>query len=455
MELNEVASRILGRHWMLIVIAVALGVGAAALLHRGDTKTYTASSRLVLDTADPQTAQESTSISDAAKAIATSPGQVSEALKNAHIRSRDPKRVADDHVSVRALGTSAVLQLSVSDRDPRTAAAISNALAAQVIRTRLDVGKGQVDSLVSGLDRKIATLNQKIAAADAAIALDARVAAGENGRRAAGRSGSAAANGVQSKDAQTSSDAQTLRDSLAQRRAALEAERVSLLSNDAARPKPSIISPATAPSDPDPSNRVPDMILGALLGLVMGVGLAGLFETIRPTMVGRDALAREFDTPLLGTLPGAPDLEVALQEATPIATRLGLAAKVTGARSVGLLAAGRPTELTGLAHQLEAAPAHVEPAFAGATGSPRPSVEGGGHDSHSAFTVRSLAESSSVNGGGFDAVVVVSPTALKKSEIIDTNHFLRASRLPVLGLITYRASRRGRNRWRPSRSANG
>jgi capsular polysaccharide biosynthesis protein len=423
MELNEAARRIFGRHWQLILIAVALCVAAAALLHSGDSKTYTASTRLVLDTPDPQTTQESAAIADAAKAIATSPGQVSQALKRAHVRDRDPKNVADKHVSVRALGTSAVLQLSVSDRNPRTAAMISNALADEVIRTRLTIGKGQVQTLVGDLDQKIAALNRKIASVDVGTPVQ---------------------------------DTQAQRDTLTQRRAALESERVNLLSDDAARPTPSIISSASTPSHPDSSRALPDMILAALLGLVIGVGLAGLLETVRPTLVGRDALAREFDTPVLGTMPGDPDSDEALEEASRIAMRLKLAAGITGARSVGLLAAGPPVDLTQLAQSLEALPAETEPALAGTIDSSRTTMVEATHDTgHPSLMIRPLPEKLSTNGGGVSAVVLVAPTALKKSEIIDTNHFLKATRLPVLGLITYRSPRRSRTGRTSGSDSNG
>jgi hypothetical protein len=38
--------------------------------------------------------------------------------------------------------------------------------------------------------------------------------------------------------------------------------------------------------------------------------------------------------------------------------------------------------------------------------------------------------------------VLVSPTALKKTELNDIEHLLQASRLPLLGVITYTAPNR-------------
>jgi hypothetical protein len=113
MELNEAARRIFGTHLRLIALWVILGFLVGALLHAGNERTYTATTRLVLDTPDARDRSDSTAIADMAKAIATSPSLVRAALDDAHITTRNPVDVARHHVSVTALGSSAVLDLSV------------------------------------------------------------------------------------------------------------------------------------------------------------------------------------------------------------------------------------------------------------------------------------------------------------------------------------------------------
>ena len=49
---------------------------------------------------------------------------------------------------------------------------------------------------------------------------------------------------------------------------------------------------------------VPRLGLAALLGLVLGIGLAAWAETVRPTVPGAARVARLLDAPLLGTLAG-------------------------------------------------------------------------------------------------------------------------------------------------------
>jgi len=290
LELNDAARRIFGQHWGVIVFCLLVGLWVPMHLHRGDQSMYTASARLVLDNQDPKTRAESAAINDIAQAIATSPTQVSQALVKAGAKGRNPVEVAKEDVSVRVLGSSGILELSVSDPSQTAAAAISNALAEGLIETRLEVTRGQVKKVDAALEERIARLNRRISALDLRVdsltlqAASADTAAQSNARR-------------RKRDEVTRSQ-----DFLAQQRGALESQRVSLVSTGALNHTPSIISPAAQPRRADPSGQLPDIILGALLGLIVGVGLAGLLETIRPTLVGADAVAREFDAPLLGTL---------------------------------------------------------------------------------------------------------------------------------------------------------
>jgi hypothetical protein len=82
-----------------------------------------------------------------------------------------------------------------------------------------------------------------------------------------------------------------------------------------------------------------DLVLGALLGLVLGIGSAGLIETVRPTFVGGDVLARELDTPLLGSLSRGSDERQRQRLVSLIAARLHLAADGVGVHDIVLLGA--------------------------------------------------------------------------------------------------------------------
>ena len=444
MELNEVVHRIFGQHWRLIAVFVALGIGVPVLLHLGDTPSYTASSRVVLDTQDPESRSESAAIVDTAKAIATSPSQVRDALRRAGVRGRDAVDVAEQHVSVQGLGSSGVFQLSVSDRDPRIAVAIANALAAQVIRGRLAVTQGQVQGILTDLGQQIDDLDSRISYLDARIAsLNERILrAGTTDTAATLRS--------------DREDADQLKATLVQQRATLETERNSVASTDAMRPKPTILSEAVPPAGADSSRLPADIVLGALAGLILGVGLAGIMETFRPTLVGGDALARELRAPVLGALPRKPEEDASLAEAGDIAARIGLAAEATALRKIALLAGGPPVDLGPLAERLQAAlpldssapapevrgtaPAVVADwggSVAGARlASPTTSLRGG--KAHPDIRIRPFnLQSGSMNNGSRAGLILVLPTAIKKAELAEVGHLLTVTNMPLIGVITY------------------
>lgn len=446
MELNEVVRRIFGQHWRLIVCFIALGIAAPALLHLGDAPTYTASARGVLDTQDPESRAEAAAIIDTARAIATSPGPVRSALRAAHVTGRDPVEVAKHQVSVRGLGSSGVFQLSVSDRDRRTAAAIANALAAQVIRARLAASQGQTQQVLADLGQEIGDLNARITYLDARIdSLDERISSASGLERAELRADRARA--------------KQLSDSLVQQRGALEVQQNGVRSSESVRPKATIISRAGPPTAADSSRFFADVVLGALLGLILGVGVAGIIETFRPTLVGGDALAREFRAPLLGTLTNEPDDWEALHDETGIGMRLRLAAEAAALLKVSLVPIGPQVNVGPLAEWLEAASEDVaelvvpEPELA----EPVEAVPGrpwrlaigahAGSPAHPPVRVRPFDvqnASASLNNGTPGGLVLVLPATVKKGELMDAGHLLTVSRLPLLGLITYPRRRRVR-----------
>ena len=418
MELNDALRRIVGQHWRLLGICLIAGA-LLSLLFAPQGTLYSASARLVLDTADPATRQESGVIADTAKAIVTSPSLAQSALRNAGVERGDPGAFARKHVSVAALGTSGVLQLSVTDRNRQVAASVANALAASLIRTRLDVTNGETQQVLADLDRRTAALSEKISKADESVnTLSLQMATASTAE---------AANGLRDKR----NEAARSRDFLAEQRGVLESERVSLLSTSALRPKPSIISPATPPANAESSHRLSYLILGALLGFVAGMGLAGAIEAFRPTLVGSDALAGELDAALLGTLPSAAATDAT---ATDIGVRLRLAAEAAGVENVGLLAAGPDVDLGSLAESLTAA----QPAPAGGrrkTGSSnRNGHQRNGHQA--GVAIRPFSPSLS-NGSRPSGLVLVAPSVLKKTELVDASQFLKVANLPLLGVIAY------------------
>jgi capsular polysaccharide biosynthesis protein len=402
MEVNEIGRRIFRRHWRLIALCVGLAVAAVLLvgLVGGAGATYTASARLLLDTQDPKSRAEATAIADWAKGVATSTGQVRIALRHAKIEDRSAAEIATNHVSVRALGTSAVLQLSVSDRNRYHAAKLTNALAERVIQERVAFSNGQLQLAESKLQQQIDKLNSQIAALDVQLdSLAVQLA----------RVGSAA----QASALRSQHDGlQQSRDLLLQQRNGAETEQVSLAGSAVQRPKPSIISSATVPREADSSHLVSYLALGILLGLILGVGCAGMIELVRPTLVSGDAIARELGVPFLGSLPAEP-LARAPRALHALRARLRLAADTAEIETVGVVPVVEHVDLATLTGLL-------------------------GGDPMARLSVRQLEPAgTSPPVSGRLGLLAVGPSELPKAEIAEFAQFLTLTPQPVLGLLTY------------------
>jgi capsular polysaccharide biosynthesis protein len=435
MELADL-TRVIARYRWLIVACVLAGELIAGVLHYGQPTTYTASTRLVLNTADPESRTEAAVFADTVKAIATSPPRIEEAFAEAHIRGQNIEDVAG-RVSVRALGSSGIIQISVRDANSVEAALVANALAAEVIETRLDVATGDRTRVLRELDRRTNDLNRRISV------LDARIAPRPNGLPAAERQ----------------------RDFLMQQRAAAEAERVGLLASDALNPRPTVISRASAPLNADESRLLPDLMLGALLGLVVGIGIAGLLELLRSTVSGGSDLARAFDAPLLGTL-GQSRVD-ADSEATGIAARLALSAEAAGVTTVNLLAVGRPADLDAIAFGLQAGSVSVDEAeeedalawtaegqAAGGKGTTAAARGGRGARiapvDPSGLSLKPFGAASASGESERKGLVVVTPLAVNKREIEEAVKLIERTSLPLLGLIATAPPQQSRMRRAPN-----
>jgi capsular polysaccharide biosynthesis protein len=404
-RLNDIGRRIFGEHSRLIVALVVLGLAVGLLLQVTSGRMYTASARLVLDTQDPKSPSEAKAIADWAKGVATAPGQVRIALAHAKITDRRAAEIAKNHVSISSLGASAVLQLSVSDRDRDTAAKLTNALAERVIEARVAFSNGQLQQAVGELQQRIEKLNSQIAALD--VQLDslavqlARVAStAEAGALRSQRDG-----------------LQQRRDVLLQQRNVAESELVSLLSAGATRPKPAIISRATIPTHSSGVHWLRNAFLGALLGLIAGIGTAAALETFRPTIAGSENLAEAFGTPLIAVLPSVypGERRAAVEDLTPLGARLRLVGNAARAQEIGLVAADPSVDLTGLATQLVAS---------------RSALDG--------VEIQPVdLDEAELEGRRERAVVLVSPTSLKQAELLALDRRLSLTSATLLGLITY------------------
>ena len=404
-DLQDIARRTVGQHRWVILALVLLGAAIAGIAH-GGAQTYTATTRVVLDTPDPTSRNEAIAISDTVQAIATSPTLVSAAVRAAHVKNRDPLDIAEHHVSVSGLGSSAIVSVSVSDANPGVAAALANAISQRVILAREQFASGTRDQELATLERQTTSLSSRIASANVRIdALNSQIAA---------------TTGVQGAALRARRDAVMRQsDFLTQQRGVLESERVSILGAAALRPQPSVVAEATPPLHPDPSGRLQYMVLGGLLGLIIGVGLAALSELIRPTVVGGDALARQFGVPVLGTLRTSRAGVVDERQVAAAAGHVRLAARAAGVRRVELVGSPDGDVTAPLASLRDAtASSGLEVLMAGSG-----AVTDGVADLDAEYPDQA-------------GVVLITPHSMRRSEIVEMGYLVAFRRATLLGVIT-------------------
>jgi capsular polysaccharide biosynthesis protein len=430
-ELNEAARRILGRHKGLICGFVLLGCVLGAALHIDEDPLYSATARLVLDITDPQSQEESQAIADTARGIATGPSLIKAAVADLSV-SRDAKVLAEEYVNVAALGSSGVLALTVTDRDPRIAVDLANALARGVISTRRGISTGQVSGVLDEIDDQVANLTGQIRNMDETL----DTIAGQIAR-------ATSVEGVRTLEA-LRSEVERQRSYLEQRRVTLESARAGIMATQAERPQASIVDPASLPADPVPSGLPISVAVGALLGLLLGIALAATIETFSPTVVGKVALERETEAPILGELPAPPDHADRIDVGT-VASHLAMAGATAQVDRIELIAIDRGMDLRGFARQLEES-------IPGNGGRPTAlDIVAVNEKAERAKPPTSLeghpGPANDVRGNGHrrSGLVVVTPEAVKRTSLDPVLSFRVFSGSPLLGIIVYQDRGLGRS----------
>jgi uncharacterized protein involved in exopolysaccharide biosynthesis len=491
LELGDAIQRILRRHWNVIVLALVVGLAIPVVAHARDKKQYVATSRMVIDAADPKNSQASTALADAAQGIVTSPGRVASALRKAHA-TRNVTDFAANNVNIKVVGTSGVVDLSVKDTRPTVARVVANDLASQLVEARQEVAGGDLPQLIENLNAQISAATQRIAdlneaAGVSAATVDARAAQGRVlklqhdaavkersdlvGQRQSliqqlGRPGApqglltqqaasldSQINAANQRIAQLeaasaavadplSSPGDVLRlqhDEAVQQRSDLQIQRQRLVESQALRPKATIIDPARQPSSPASSGLGADLVLGALLGLALGIAIAAVLEALRPSVVGSEALSRELHVPVLGRLSGPPTASKPVDD-DRLGGHLRLAANGAGVGSIRLVSAGPEIDLDRMAGWLGTA-AGLPRNEVALTTAQLPIDRGNGPS-------WGMPVVASTNGAGTaTGLVLVAPSMLSRSDLDPIVHLLAMTHWLLLGVITYeRPSRFGRRR---------
>lgn len=402
MELSDVVRRIFLRHRLLILLCAIIGAGSFFAYSSSRTVGYTASTRFVLAAPQPDNVDAALAIGDSAEAIGTSPGVVGEAIAEIGA-SRDPVIYADQNVAVRTLGTSGIIELRVTDVDPKVAADAANALAQRVIEEWSATTGGQVTAAITRVTQQVQDLDERITALEEDItALGVQIA--------------------RTVDPQVKAALGAEREALIRERDSLNSERVlyqtqlgQLAVQQATATRPEVIDAAREPAQRDSTDVAPSTALGALLGIVIGLGIAAVAEAVRPTLVGSDAIADALQVPVLGELSAREDYG----HVERLSLQIQLAAAAAGARIVELVPIGA----------LDASV--LAQAIRNSTGDEDASIQ--------VFGANGTAEIAR-NGYGPVGLVVVSPVIVKRSDLREARDLQNVTSWPLLGVIAYRRS---------------
>jgi capsular polysaccharide biosynthesis protein len=364
MDIAEAVHRIVGRHVRLIAGCVLVVVAVALFLGRHATAEYRATSRLVLDQGDPETQAQSSVAADTARALATGTGLVSAALDKRGI-VRDARTVAEHHIRVQALGSSGVLALSVTDRDPNVAIALANELAEATVAARRAVIEGNSEVVSDQMKAQEADLRQQIDDVEQRLkALGHTESVATSGQAPSGQAQSAQAPWT------TASQLLRLRGDLTNQLDNIISQRTQTEANQAGHPRGEVLDEAVRPAVRVGDQRPLDVALGGVLGLVLGLAIAAVIESLRPTLVGRAAIGRHLDAPVLAEFQGPPRTWTGADVAVA-AMHIELASVPAQVDKVALVSIGRDgadamDELAGALNEesesLTVAPLHLQSA---------------------------------------------------------------------------------------------
>ena len=394
----------------IVVVGLVVGLIIAGAFGLSRDPTYRASARLVVDAKEPRNVSDAKVIADTSRAIVGIESRVAAALRAAHAK-RDAKLFAQNNVRIEAVGSSAVLELSVIDRNAAVAAAVSNSLADALIQARKQLADRRFADVLAELDQRIAVAAAQVQRSGLAL----KAAAGQRG---------------------VSPAAEKYREDV-RHREDLESDRRHVFEDKAAVSEPAFIERAAVPSEAEPANTVADLVLGALLGLVLGVGIAAIRETLRPTVAGNRAITRLLGVPSVGTLSGPPG-EADDVSLTAVGARLRLAAEASGVRKLALTSAGGPVDLDGFAKRLNAVIDGEENGTHTTSHDKRISWEVFSTEGESS---RALRESPSTVG-----LVLVAPTRFKRRDLDGVMDLRLMSGWQLFGCVTYPRSRWGQPR---------
>jgi capsular exopolysaccharide synthesis family protein len=272
----------LARRWALVIVALMVaGAAAAYLTSRVLTPTYSASGVLVVRAASTQS---STAFSQTANQVtATDSALVTQLpIRQQVIKELglpDTPEQLRARITVAPQQTTNLIDVTVSDNSPKRAAEIANRLMSDFVTSFTSDNQARIAQAGAALAAQIASLEDTLAGEQSQLAR-AQV---------------------------TKSDTATLQQQIQANGALLTqlTTNFSSFQSQQAQALDSIViaSPATAPLTPSSPQKTLNTLLGALVGLLIGFGIAAFFEYVDQGLRNPDDVRERLGLPTLAVIP--------------------------------------------------------------------------------------------------------------------------------------------------------
>jgi len=340
-ETDEVAARLLRQYWALLLICVLVPLVVVSVIVARQPAAYSANARIITSSEVPASAAVADAMVSQVQGIATGQTAASQALRAAGVRRNLGAFIAS--ISVAGVGTSQVVNLTVTDPSPKAAQQLTRALADQVVSGLNKVGVSGMSKALTVIDADLVQLTENRAL------LAARAAASPQNQQ------------LQAKLA-----------GLDQVIANFTGDRARLLIQASTAGLASVIDEPGLPLHAESKALPQKLALAGLLGLVIGILLAAIAELIRPTLPGSQRVSRRLEVPMLGRLID-PDLRAEHEpDFASLVLRVRLAASHADVSTVALVDVDVDGErdLAELARELEHALAPAPHHHRSAAGAP-------------------------------------------------------------------------------------
>jgi len=430
-EIDEIAARLLRQYWALMLLCMAAPLVFIALTVAKQPPMYAASARIVSGSNVPASNAQAQAIVSQIQGIATGKTAAASALTAAGV-TRNVNNFVTSHISVSGLGGSQVVDLTVTDRNPRVAATLAKELAEEVVQSINSVGQSGLSTTLNAIDQEIVRLSEQhgVVASQAA---------------------------ANPKDEQLQSKLAGLNQVIAN----FSGDRSRLLIQASTQGLATVLDQPVVPQQPQSKALAQKLGLAGVLGLVVGILIASIAEVIRPTVPGARRVSRRLSAPTLGQLKSAEMHGEQTPNLENLAVRLRLASNHADVSTLALIDVNGRYELADLAHSLELSlmpPGESLAARAGGNGSDDDHEETlvgervfgsvmvkgrqliSGHQTLHVYPMAQIKHLGTMSNVG---LVVLSGPVSRVSRVLALDDLVTSSGWPILGVVGVPRARRG------------